>query len=329
MSVHPQLPDFDVFEVLGVTPEDPPEAVKAAWRSRVKEHHPDAAGGSDEQIKRINVAYEWLRDPTLRQTYLFATTGRPIRPLRAPWHPEPAWREEPDGPRPQTGDWDPGPAWREEPDGPPSQTTYEGPRAASIDVLADRIGSAGMDELLDLVHGYRPDLRWSLGLAQGIEAIGRRGPGAAAVWQVRQRVRDRLEALLADPRIRAAYDDELMGQVVSDRLADLVRGIVMLDVLMPGARTRVMTEWTTVMGPTVEPPGNEPGSDDSPGSRSGPRARWSRIPDSARWLLAVLGAGLYATAANILFPSNEALAVILLGFGIAAAIVASNRRPPA
>jgi hypothetical protein len=313
MLVHPQLPDFDVFEVLGVTPEDPPEAVKAAWRSRVKEHHPDAAGGSDEQIKRVNVAYEWLRDPTLRQTYLLATASRTRRPLRPAWDSEARSETQPN--------------WPSEPDGPPPQTTYEGPRAASIEALGDRVGSASMDDLLDLVHGYRPDWRWSLGLAQGVEASGRRELGAAAVWQVRQHVRERLETLLTDPHVRAVYDDELVGHVVSDRLADLVRGIVMLDLLTAEARTRVTVEWSAVMGPTVEPPGGEPGLAQPSAGRSGLRARWSRVPESARWLLAIAAAGLFATTANILFPSHDALAVILVGFGLAAAIIAANRRP--
>jgi hypothetical protein len=302
MPVQPQLPDFDVFGVLGVTPDDPPEAIKAAWRERVKEHHPDAAGGSDEQIKRINVAYEWLRDPTLRETYLLATAARALRPR-----------------------WDAEPLFSDDPADATENAAYEGPRAESIAALADRIVSASMDDLLDLVHRYRPERAWSLGLARVLEATGRRERGAAAVWHVRGCVRDRLEALLADDAIRAIYDDEFVGQVVSDRLADLARGIVLLDVLTADPRLRVVLEWEAVMGPTARPPGDEPGLADPTGGPSRLATRWSRIPDSARWLLGLLAAGLYATAATVLFPSREAFAVILLGFGLAAAIALRGR----
>ena len=249
MLAHPQLPDFDPFEVLGVTPDDPPEVVKAAWRSRVKEHHPDAAGGSDAQIKRVNVAYEWLRDPTLRQLYLRAMGDRSGGGSRSEWEPEPAW-----------------PLY---PDEPPAQTAYEGPRAASLEELGDRVGAASMDDLLELVHSYRPDRHWSVGLAQGIEASRRHEAGAAAVWQIRQRVRERLEELLVDAHTRAVYDDELVGHVVSDRLADLARGIVMLDLLMVQPRIRVLDEWHAVMGAGAEPPGDGPGLADPARTRSG------------------------------------------------------------
>ena len=164
-------------------------------------------------------------------------------------------------------------------------SAYEGPRAESIAALADRIGSASMDDLLDLVHGYRPERAWSLGLARALEATGRRERGAAAVWHVRGCVRDRLEALLADDAIRAIYDDEFVGQVVSDRLADLARGIVLLDVLTADPRLRVVLEWDAVMG---RRPGRREMSPDWPTRRAArrvwpPGGRASRTPLGGSW----------------------------------------------
>jgi len=312
VPANPQLPDFDPFAVLGVSPDDPPDVVKAAWRQAVKEHHPDAAGGSDERIKRINVAYEWLRDPTLRQTWLLARAGRRAAPQ--PWGPAAAW--------------EPAPVWPidpDEPDEPPEQTTYDGPRAERIASLAERIARANMDALLDLVHGYRLDVRWSMGLAQAVEASRRRGMGAAAVWQVREAVLSRLDVLLEDPAIRAVYDDELVGQVVSDRLADLVRGIVLLDVLTPDARARITHEWDAVMGHTAEPPTDEPAL----GGHTAAPDPLARVPEAARWLVVLLAAAIYATLAVALLPSREAFAVILLGFGVAAVFLVRDRRPAA
>ncbi|QLD90186.1 2Fe-2S iron-sulfur cluster binding domain-containing protein [Natronomonas salina] len=45
------------FEVLGVEPDADEEAIEHAYRSRVKESHPDH-GGSPEEFKRVRAAYE-------------------------------------------------------------------------------------------------------------------------------------------------------------------------------------------------------------------------------------------------------------------------------
>lgn len=42
---------------LGVTAEAPEEVVKAVYRARAKAAHPDA-GGSEEQMMKVNAAYE-------------------------------------------------------------------------------------------------------------------------------------------------------------------------------------------------------------------------------------------------------------------------------
>ena len=46
------------------------EAIEIAWRALLKQHHPDVAGPTaDELAKRINVAHDWLSDPELRARY--------------------------------------------------------------------------------------------------------------------------------------------------------------------------------------------------------------------------------------------------------------------
>ena len=203
------------------------------------------------------MAYEWLRDPTLRQLYLRAMGGRSGG-----------------GPRPE---WEPEPAWPLYPDEPPAQTAYEGPRGAALEALGDRVGAASMDDLLELVHSYRPDRHWSVGLAQGIEASRRHEAGAAAVWQVRQRVRERLEALLVDDHIRAVYDDELVGHVVRTGWRTWPAASSMLDLLLVQPRNRVLEEWHAVMGAGAEPPGEGPDLADPAGRRSGLDGVLSRI----------------------------------------------------
>lgn len=319
MPPAPQLPDFDPFAVLGVDPDTPPDEVKAAWRRLAKEHHPDA-GGSELSIKRINVAYEWLRDPSLRQLLLEARMARVARPA---WSPDNAW-----GPG---SAWAQGAVWPVDPDAvrqePAPREAYDGPRAGSIEEIAARIGSASMGRLLDLVHGWQPDLRWSIGLAQAAE-MARRAPDAAdAVWQVRSAVRTRLDALLEDPATAAMYDDELVGQVVSDRLADLARGIVLLDLLSGDARSRVMAEWDAVMGLAAAPPGQDVALPGPVGPVTMARGRWSRIPDGFQWLLLVLAAAAWAALMVVLLPSREAFAFILLGYAAVGVLAFRARRP--
>ncbi|MEF8779736.1 MAG: J domain-containing protein [Haloferacaceae archaeon] len=51
----------EASRTLGVDVDAPPAAVKRAYRERVKETHPDTDGGSPEEFKRVNRAYERLR----------------------------------------------------------------------------------------------------------------------------------------------------------------------------------------------------------------------------------------------------------------------------
>ena len=59
------------YDVLGVAPDAEPEVVAAACRALMKKYHPDirAAGDSNERARRINEAWETLRDPAKRSRY--------------------------------------------------------------------------------------------------------------------------------------------------------------------------------------------------------------------------------------------------------------------
>ena len=66
----PEIPADDLYARLELPREAAPEAVEIAWRALLKRHHPDVAGESSlEEAKRINVAHDWLADPTLRARY--------------------------------------------------------------------------------------------------------------------------------------------------------------------------------------------------------------------------------------------------------------------
>ena len=101
------VPEDDLYARLEVGVNASPEAIELAWRALLKQHHPDVAGDDDaalERAKRINVAHDWLSDPSQRARYdrerlglgaipsVRGRTGvRHGRPPRA-WPPQPARR---------------------------------------------------------------------------------------------------------------------------------------------------------------------------------------------------------------------------------------------
>lgn len=63
--------DTTFYGVLGVGPEADSEEIRAAYRERVKDHHPDVSSDPDavERFKRITAAKETLTDPKERARY--------------------------------------------------------------------------------------------------------------------------------------------------------------------------------------------------------------------------------------------------------------------
>ena len=59
---------MNLYEVLGVKRNADPVEIKAAFRARAKDLHPDS-GGSDEAFAKLNEAYMVLRDKARRKQY--------------------------------------------------------------------------------------------------------------------------------------------------------------------------------------------------------------------------------------------------------------------
>lgn len=64
----PMLKNNDYYAVLQVHPRAHDAVIAKAYRELCKLYHPDA-GGSFEQMRRLNEAYEVLRDPQKRAAY--------------------------------------------------------------------------------------------------------------------------------------------------------------------------------------------------------------------------------------------------------------------
>jgi curved DNA-binding protein CbpA len=65
----------DLYRVLQVDPSANPLVIQAAYRALAQIFHPDVSGDSEE-MKRINAAWEVLRDPRRRRQYDIERAGR-------------------------------------------------------------------------------------------------------------------------------------------------------------------------------------------------------------------------------------------------------------
>jgi len=60
----------DYYTILGISPSASAAEIKRAYRRLARQHHPDVnTQVLDEGIKRLNEAYEVLRDPQKRAAY--------------------------------------------------------------------------------------------------------------------------------------------------------------------------------------------------------------------------------------------------------------------
>ena len=83
-AVPATIPDFDLYAELGLDQSASAEAIETAYRTLIKQHHPDRAGQTGvERSKRLNVAHAWLRDPVRRAEYVLTEEGFPIGEQRS------------------------------------------------------------------------------------------------------------------------------------------------------------------------------------------------------------------------------------------------------
>lgn len=62
--------DFkDYYKTLGIDSKSSDKEIKSAFKKLAKQHHPDSSTGSEEEFKKINEAYEVLKDKDKRGRY--------------------------------------------------------------------------------------------------------------------------------------------------------------------------------------------------------------------------------------------------------------------
>ena len=77
------------YEVLGVAPDASAAEVRAAYRAKARDHHPDA-GGDAARMRQLNAAWRVLGDATRRAAYDRVLARGPVREAGAGGRPSEA-----------------------------------------------------------------------------------------------------------------------------------------------------------------------------------------------------------------------------------------------
>lgn len=158
------------YEVLGVRPDADAAAIRTAYRTLIRRHHPDANGGEGEaRAREINEAYHTLSDPTRRARYDLTLPAPP----RAGFRPAPAGSPPPSRPMPRpvrAEGWEGDDPWRREESAGPAAWTV-----AMIVILVVALGFLGLRTLFAPAHPRRDslDARAYAGAAGPATAAGR------------------------------------------------------------------------------------------------------------------------------------------------------------
>jgi hypothetical protein len=211
MPPRPVVPADDLYARLEVQPSATFETIEIAWRTLLKRHHPDIAGADAlELAKRINVAHDWLSDPTLRERYdRERGRGNGHRPLR------------PNVSR-------------------PTAPVHHVHRAVPVDPATalrrflDRVGRLNQDELDRLSVAETNSIAFVASIRRFLTP-DRQAAVDAVEGQVRARLRpaDWASAPIRDAILAAAHEIVLSG-FLDDNLAEPSRG---------RARDRLMRGW--------------------------------------------------------------------------------------
>jgi curved DNA-binding protein CbpA len=209
----PDVPTDDLYARLELPLGADPEAIEIAWRSLLKRHHPDVAGPSSLQLaKQINVAHDWLSNPTLRARYDQARRPVGFRSVRAG---RPA-RADPEAPRRQ-----PSPRRRTRP--PSVEHAEVGLDSEVVRQFLDRIERLSRDELDRLSLADPPPIAFVASIRRFV-TLERAATLSALESAVEQRLPPRARR---QSRIRQAIlsygQDLVLERFLEELLSDLFR----------------------------------------------------------------------------------------------------------
>lgn len=217
MPPRPPIPTDDLYRRLGVPRDASPEAIDLAWRGLLRKHHPDVAGPDTLDLaKRINVAHDWLSDPDLRRRY-DTERGVGIRSGRRPRDPAPTDASVVRPSRPRR-----------------VLTTDE--RVAEV---VERVGHLDRDELDRLALAEPAPIAFLATLRR-------------FVAPERQTMLDEAEAAARERLPRAARANPAIADAIAGRLAEIVLGDILDELLGDPAgsraRERLTRGWDAAIG---------------------------------------------------------------------------------
>jgi len=249
-----ELPADDLYARLELPPGAAPEAIEIAWRALLKRHHPDVAGEASLDIaKRINVAHDWLSDPSLRARYDRARRGLTVGGSSA--GPPSARRAAGSSPgSPRSPRWAPRGSGPARPPTRPASARPASARAAglgderppdldvsSVPVRAflDRVGRLSRDELDRLALAEPSPIAFVASIRRFLTAERR-----AALDAVEAAVTSRLsEVARGRPRIADAVTSVAQLLVLEGFLADSLS-----DPFRERVAERMMRGWEAAVG---------------------------------------------------------------------------------
>ena len=216
------LPRFDLYGELEVSPFASVGAIESAYRSLVKQHHPDLGTADDARVKRLNLARDWLTDPDLRRRYDQATDRG--RRIPAPSPRSTTTRSAATGPR------------------SPDSSSGSGSTEQSFGVHAGEVRQF-LAELrtLDRTRAQRVWNGRAVAHTRGYTDALRAAASAArldrrAEWQFAREA--------AAVITRGKLGDSTLTEQVADVLSDVAGAIAIRDLLSPAEFSLVLFPWT-------------------------------------------------------------------------------------
>ena len=223
------LPPFDLYAELEVSDQATPAVIEAAYRALVKRYHPDVtASGDDERIKRLNVARDWLLDPSRRARY----DGRPT--VRVVPTPTPGFAEGSAGAGQD--------ARRERRPSAPAAAPTRPSSAASF-------GTNSREVRLFLAELRELDGARATALLQARAAVDTEdyAEARAAVLSTSRLARTTEWAFARDAAsviAKGKLADEASASVVASMVADIAGAIVVRDLILPSRFVTLLEPWT-------------------------------------------------------------------------------------